>query len=91
MVVGNFYIVGIATFPPETDSVLVIDPDTELALPIAFQSFQPVIWQNCCVIEHVARSARYSRAAVHTWRVKTWIDSVAIRKTQKPPCRVALS
>jgi len=53
VVVGDFYIVGIATFPPETDSVLVIDPDAELALPITFQSFQPVTWGRFQIVKFI--------------------------------------
>jgi hypothetical protein len=33
-----------ALLPPETDSVLLIDPDAMLTLPVASQPLQPIAW-----------------------------------------------
>jgi hypothetical protein len=42
VIIGDFDFVGIAILPPETDPVLVIDPDTVLSGSIRSQALQPV-------------------------------------------------
>src|SRR5260221_60844 len=42
MVIHNLNIAGIRTVPAKTDAPLVVDADTILAVPIAFQRFKPV-------------------------------------------------
>jgi hypothetical protein len=39
MVIDDFDVVGVAIFPSETDSPLVIDPDTVLSGPVVPQFF----------------------------------------------------
>lgn len=51
VVVGDLYIVGIAAFPSETDSILVIDPDAELPIPVAFQGLQSVARRGSQVVQ----------------------------------------
>ena len=51
MVVGDFYLVGLAAFPVEAKSVLVVDADAMLALPVSFKRLQPVSWRDPQVIE----------------------------------------
>jgi hypothetical protein len=48
VVIGNFDIdwTGCAMGPLKADSQLVVDTDAVLALPIAFQCFQPVARQS---------------------------------------------
>ena len=40
MVVGNLYLKGVAVFPSEADTPLVVDPYAVLALPIAAESLK---------------------------------------------------
>jgi len=42
MIVDDLYVVGVTSFPPETDAPLVVDPDTVLTLAIALQSLQAI-------------------------------------------------
>ncbi len=42
VIVDDFDVMRVSVLPFETDSVLIIDADTELALPIARKRFQPV-------------------------------------------------
>ena len=42
VVIGDFNIVGVIVFKPETNTPLVIDPDAPLSRPIATQLFQAV-------------------------------------------------
>jgi hypothetical protein len=42
MVVGNFDIEGVPTFPPEADAPLTVDADAELASPTAAQFLEAI-------------------------------------------------
>lgn len=42
MVIDDLNLVGIAISPSEANPVLVVDPQTPLAFPIAFEPLQPV-------------------------------------------------
>jgi hypothetical protein len=42
VVVDDFYVVGVAVTPSETDTPLVVDPDAVLAFAIAFEGFEPI-------------------------------------------------
>jgi hypothetical protein len=42
MVIYDLYSMCIAVRPGEADSELIVDPDTVLPGPIAFEGFQPV-------------------------------------------------
>jgi hypothetical protein len=42
VVVGHFHVVRVAISPRKTDSVLVVDPDTVLALPVSAQFLEAV-------------------------------------------------
>lgn len=51
MVVDNLHIEGVALLPPETDSPLVVDPDTPLTFPIPGQLLELVAGRNSEVLE----------------------------------------
>ena len=53
MVSGDFYIAGVSLEPTETDTPLVIDSNTVLPRPIAFQLLKSVSRWNAQVPEHV--------------------------------------
>lgn len=40
VMIDDLGIKGVTVTPPETDPLLLVDPNAVLALPIAFQSFQ---------------------------------------------------
>jgi hypothetical protein len=42
VVVHNLNVVSVSLAPDETDAPLIVDPDTMLSGPIAFEHFQPV-------------------------------------------------
>lgn len=42
MVISHLDVVGITVFPSKADSVLIVDPDAELPLPVTLQLLQPV-------------------------------------------------
>jgi hypothetical protein len=46
VVVRDFDIVGISILPPETDPILVVDPNTVLTRAVATQAFQAIAWGN---------------------------------------------
>jgi hypothetical protein len=51
VVIGDFDVVGIAIFPAEADAPLLVDSDTELAEPVAFESFQPIGGRNFQILQ----------------------------------------
>ena len=70
MIVHDFHaICSIAVFPLEANSVLVVDADTVLALPIAPERFKPVprqsrqVIQACSIIQYLqlSPSRRFKR------------------------------
>jgi hypothetical protein len=46
MVVRDLDFVGIAVLPAETEAVLLVDPDTELAGSISAEALQTISWRN---------------------------------------------
>lgn len=58
MIICDFNVVGSVRHPDKTDPPLIVDPNTMLSGPIAFESFQPItgrcnkILQVRCVVEH---------------------------------------
>jgi hypothetical protein len=46
MVVDNFYLCWPRVSPAKTDTVLVINANAMLSLPIPFQSLKPISWGN---------------------------------------------
>jgi hypothetical protein len=42
VIIGDFDFVGISVLPPETDSVLIVDPDAVLSGPVASETLQAV-------------------------------------------------
>jgi hypothetical protein len=46
VIVDDLYIVSIAGTPSEANAPLIIDPDTVLTSPVAFQDLQPVARRN---------------------------------------------
>jgi hypothetical protein len=51
VIVDDFHIVGIAGTPTEADAPLIVDPDTVLTGPVAFQRFQPIAGRNTQKVE----------------------------------------
>ena len=51
MVVDQFHIVGIGVFPLKAEAKLVVDPDTPLSFPVAFQGFQTVPRRNPKIVQ----------------------------------------
>src|ERR1035438_8302972 len=49
VVLGDFNIVRVPFFPPKADSVLIVDPQTVLALAVAGERFEPVTRRNAQV------------------------------------------
>ena len=64
MVINDLNRLGITISPHETDAPLIIDPDTVLSLPRAFQRLKPVGWWNpevlkkMRIVQHSEFSAR---------------------------------
>jgi len=51
-VVINYLNVECITIAPnETDSILIVDADAVLALPIPFQSFKMIPWKDCQITQ----------------------------------------
>jgi hypothetical protein len=46
MVIDDLHIMGIVIRPHKTDAKPVVDPDTPLSFPVAFQSFQAISRRN---------------------------------------------
>ena len=42
MIIGDFDVVSISIFPAEADAPVLVDPDAQLAIPVAFKGFQVV-------------------------------------------------
>jgi len=51
MIVYDCHIIRVAVSPGKANSPLLIDPDTELPLPIASQSFQPIAGGDPKIVE----------------------------------------
>ena len=51
MVINDLNIEGAAVFPAETDPPALVDPDTELTMPVPFQSLQVIAGRNPQVLE----------------------------------------
>ena len=51
MIVDDLYVVRIAGTPSEANSPLIVDPDTVLTGPVAFQGFQPIAGRNTKKVE----------------------------------------
>jgi len=46
MVIAYFHIMGVAFFPSETNSPLVVDPYAVLPFPAPLKSLKPVSWRG---------------------------------------------
>jgi len=55
MIVNNLHVECVTVSPNETDAVLIVDADTVLALPIAFQSFETIAWKDCQIPQQMGR------------------------------------
>jgi hypothetical protein len=53
MVVGGFYVVGVAALEAETDAVLVVDPDSLLTLSVSTQSMEPVSGRHLQLLDAI--------------------------------------
>jgi hypothetical protein len=42
MIINNFNVMGFVILPDKTDTPLVVNPDTHLALAVAFEGFQTI-------------------------------------------------
>jgi hypothetical protein len=51
MVIDNLYIVGIAAFPNETDSPLIINPNAPLAVSVTGKFFETIGRRNAQIVE----------------------------------------
>ncbi len=51
MVINDLNIEGAAVFPAEADPPALVDPDTELTLPVPFQGFQVIAGRDPQVLE----------------------------------------
>jgi len=64
MVIDNLDCISIAVFPNETDTPLIIDPDTVLSFSRSFQRFKPIgrwhteIFKQPRIVQHSEFSAR---------------------------------
>lgn len=45
MVINDFHIIDVAIIPDKADSILIVDANAMLALPVAFQRLKPISWQ----------------------------------------------
>jgi len=54
MVVDDLHIKGVTLLPPETDSPLVIHPNTPLTFSVSVQLFKLVTWRNTQVFESLS-------------------------------------
>jgi hypothetical protein len=55
VVVGYFHTVRVTISPCKTDSVLVVDPDTVLALPVSAQFLKPIPGRHGQVLKRQCR------------------------------------
>lgn len=55
MIINYLDVECIAISPNETDAILIVDTDTVLTLPIAFQSFKPIPWEDGEITQEVRR------------------------------------
>ncbi len=51
MVVNQLHFVGVAPVPPETDAILLVDPNTELALAISSECLETIARWHFQVVE----------------------------------------
>jgi hypothetical protein len=51
MVIGNFDVPRSVTFPDEAHSVLIVDPDAVLPLPISGKSFQSIAGRHAQIVQ----------------------------------------
>jgi hypothetical protein len=64
MVIDNLDCISIAVFPNETDTLLIIDPDTVLSFSRSLQRFKPIgrwhteIFKQPRIVQHSEFSAR---------------------------------
>lgn len=55
MIINYLDVKCIPVSPNETDAILIIDADAVLALPIAFQSFKAIPWEDGEITQEVRR------------------------------------
>jgi len=53
VVIGYCHIGGASVLPLEANSILIIDPDAELAFSISFESFESVAWKSGKISERI--------------------------------------
>jgi hypothetical protein len=51
VVVNDFDLMGIAFFPGETNSILIVNPDAKLPFPVASELFQPIPWRDGHILQ----------------------------------------
>jgi len=59
VVVNNLNLECIAFFPDETDSPLIVDPNTVMSSPVTLQLLQPVRWRNAQRIQAAGRRENF--------------------------------
>jgi len=53
MVINQGDIVGVIVIPTKGQSPLIVDPDAEEAIQVAFERFQPVAWRHLQICQAV--------------------------------------
>jgi len=51
VIVHDLHVIGIAIFPCEAHSELIIDPNAVLSFTIAFERFQPIGWRYAQIVQ----------------------------------------
>jgi hypothetical protein len=46
VIVHNLDIFRVTAIPPKAKTPLIVDPNAELTLAVAFQRFQPIAWKG---------------------------------------------
>jgi hypothetical protein len=79
VIVDNFHLVRVGSFPPETDSQLIVDADAVLAFTGSFQFFQSVPWGNPQIRE-IDRGIDHQKLAQQgrSYRIRKSPDTVTI-------------
>jgi hypothetical protein len=94
VVINDLDVRGVTILPYETDSPLVVDPDTVLATPPALEFLQAIAWWHAKVFKRFCRvqGDQLSQHAMKQlrWKPPHWLPvkqtfSVAVRETFDHP------
>jgi len=66
VIIDDFHVKSVSVSPRETNTVLIVNSDTELALAVRMQSLKAIAWWNAKVVQ-MCRHMNQQKLAQRSW------------------------